>query len=361
MGRQEERSMKREESMGKAPGKEENRQEVYRSLWRMGLKKEERVYVIGHRNPDPDSVGAAMALSFLLQGLGIPAEALTAGEVSPETGFALKRLGLCAPRAALDAKRGAYYLVDHSSYEQGIPGLREGRILGILDHHALGDAVTGQGVKVTCAPVGASCSLVYLACRECGLLIPKEMARAMLMGILSDTRNLSRNMTPLDEEAAGVLLGLSGLSLEEEQELYRGMARASASYEGMTDREIFESRYKVYALGSHRVGIGDVNVLSSEELFPMAERMEEVMREARAPLLAEVLFTMVTDKGEEELKQKGRIPCRMVMAACGEETRELLRRAFPEAGEEKGLLLFPGGLSRKTAVLPALEAVLDGC
>ena len=367
-------------------------EEVYRSLWRMGPAKEERVCVIGHRNPDPDSVGAAMALSFLLQRLGILAEPFSAGRVSAETAFALRFLGLSAPRVLEKASREAYYLVDHSSYAQAISGMKEGQVVGILDHHALGDVVALRGCKVTCAPVGASCSLVYLGFKQCHLPIPEAMARAMLMGILSDTRNFSRNVEPLDQVAAGELLSLSGLSDLQLQELYRGMAKASASYEGMSDAEVFASRYKVYSLGKIKVGIGDVNVLGERELLPMAKRMEKVMREVRSSLPVDILFTMVTDKeevqgereefqGEEfrgEEKNREQFPgemekreefrdeektweslCpRMGMVPDEEQTWRLLKEAFPQAIEREGVLWFPHSLSRKTGVLPALLKII---
>ena len=326
-------------------------EKVYRTLWSLGLAKGQQIGVIGHRNPDPDSVGAAMALSFLLENLGYISESLTAGEISSETRFALHFLGLSAPRMIQEADGGTYYLVDHSSYAQAISGMEEGQVVGILDHHALGDVVSLKGVKITCAPVGASCSLVYLAYKQCRIPIREDMARAMLMGILSDTRNLTRNVEAIDEKAAGELLLLSGLSLEETHELYRGMARSSASYEGKSDLEIFESRYKVYSLGKVMVGIGDVNVLGEKEMLPMAERMKKVMKQMRDSLPVDILFTMVTDK-EEKNGEMGTF--RMGMVTEEEETKKLLGKAFPEAIEKEGILWFPRSLSRKTAILPAL-------
>ncbi len=59
---------------------------------------EGRVYVIGHRNPDTDSIASAMALARLKSELGMKnVIAARAGDLNPQTTFILGRLGLPAP------------------------------------------------------------------------------------------------------------------------------------------------------------------------------------------------------------------------------------------------------------------------
>jgi len=56
------------------------------------------VYVIGHRNPDTDSIASAMGLSRLKTGLGMEnVVAARAGDLNPQTAFILGRLGLEPP------------------------------------------------------------------------------------------------------------------------------------------------------------------------------------------------------------------------------------------------------------------------
>ena len=62
----------------------------YRSLLAGIGDKTETTYVIGHRNPDSDSVGSAMAFAHLLRELGIRAEAAICGSVNNEHNLALK-------------------------------------------------------------------------------------------------------------------------------------------------------------------------------------------------------------------------------------------------------------------------------
>ena len=64
----------------------------------------ERVYVIGHVNPDTDTVAAAMGYAWLLRERdGMEALAARAGAVNSQTAWALKRAGLEAPVLLNDA------------------------------------------------------------------------------------------------------------------------------------------------------------------------------------------------------------------------------------------------------------------
>lgn len=64
----------------------------------------ETIYVIGHVNPDTDTVAAAMGYAWLLRERdGAETLAARAGAVNPQTAWALKRLGLEAPLLLNDA------------------------------------------------------------------------------------------------------------------------------------------------------------------------------------------------------------------------------------------------------------------
>jgi len=64
----------------------------------------DRTYVIGHVNPDTDSIAAALGYAWLLRERdGIDAVASRAGATNPQTTWVLKRLGLEAPYLLTDA------------------------------------------------------------------------------------------------------------------------------------------------------------------------------------------------------------------------------------------------------------------
>ncbi|MGE5560888.1 MAG: putative manganese-dependent inorganic diphosphatase [Chloroflexota bacterium] len=61
-------------------------------------------YVIGHRNPDTDSIAAAIAYAELKSRLGVPAVAARAGALNPETTYVLERFGFEQPRLMDDLR-----------------------------------------------------------------------------------------------------------------------------------------------------------------------------------------------------------------------------------------------------------------
>jgi manganese-dependent inorganic pyrophosphatase len=64
----------------------------------------ERIYVIGHVNPDTDTIAAAMGYAWLLRERdGADTAAARAGAVNPQTSCVLKRRGLDAPLLLTDA------------------------------------------------------------------------------------------------------------------------------------------------------------------------------------------------------------------------------------------------------------------
>ena len=64
----------------------------------------ERIYVIGHVNPDTDSIASAVGYAWLLRERdGSDAIAARAGEINPQTTWVLKTLGLDAPVLLNDA------------------------------------------------------------------------------------------------------------------------------------------------------------------------------------------------------------------------------------------------------------------
>lgn len=54
----------------------------------------EKVFVIGHKNPDTDSIASALVYAHLKRQLGMDAEAVRLGDVQNETSLPLKRLEL---------------------------------------------------------------------------------------------------------------------------------------------------------------------------------------------------------------------------------------------------------------------------
>ena len=83
-------------------------------------KKKEKVYVIGHKNPDTDSICSAIAYADLRQKVtGQVHEAKRAGHVNDETAYVLDRFGVEAPKLLTDVRLQVRDLDIHE-----MPGLK---------------------------------------------------------------------------------------------------------------------------------------------------------------------------------------------------------------------------------------------
>ena len=68
-------------------------------------KRKEKIYVIGHKNPDTDSICSAIAYADLRQKVtGQVHEAKRAGQVNDETAYVLDRFGVEAPKLLTDVR-----------------------------------------------------------------------------------------------------------------------------------------------------------------------------------------------------------------------------------------------------------------
>ena len=89
--------------------------------------------VLGHKNPDTDSIVAAIAYAHVLNGRGIEATAVAQGEVAPETKFVLDKFKLQAPKVVSSVADKQVYLVDYSDLAQAPEDLGKTRLLGPLN------------------------------------------------------------------------------------------------------------------------------------------------------------------------------------------------------------------------------------
>lgn len=320
--------------------------EAYRSVLLNENYGDDVTYVIGHKSPDSDTVGSAIAYAGLLNELGINAKAVVSGKINNETKYALDYFGIDVPEIVDDATGKQFVLVDHSTYTQTIDGMEDARIVGIMDHHGIGDVVNSELINVRSAPVGATGSLVYQAYRECGIPISRDAACAMLMAIISDTTNATKNMTKLDDEAYSTLQEIA--EIDDFDAFVEGMLNAQNSYEGMTDLEIYRSDYKEYEVGDTTFGIGVVNAGNEDDYKALAEKMIKTMDDNYDDLGLDMLFVMVKYKAIDK----------MVMAGSGEGANELLLKCFGNYDGDR-LFLFDKNESRKKDIVPVLTEALE--
>ncbi len=304
------------------------------------------VYVVGHRNPDLDSIASAIAYAHLKHRLGEPnVRAARAGDLDAETAFALDRFGVPPPPLLTDATGHDLILVDHNEIGQALPHIEEANVLEVWEHHRIGDLRLAAPILFHCEPVGATATLIGELYFLHHVTPPSSIAAVLLAAILSDTVGFrSPTTSEKDRMIAGRLAQLAGLDVATfGAELLRIKA---ATVERRSAAEIVRTDYKEFLMGGQRVGIGQVETLNPGAL---AEKRADILREMRALREADSLtqiILMVTDvqsKASDLWFVGGR--------------SDLFERAFGRL--DGGVVHLPGVMSRKKQVVPRLDAAFS--
>ena len=155
-------------------------------------------------------------------------------------------------------------LVDHNEKLQSADGIEEANILEIIDHHNLGSITTSTPINFRNMAVGSTCTIVYTLFKEKKIDIPKEIAGALLSGILSDTLILkSPTATKKDIEAVEEL---SRIAEVDYQKYGMDLLKAGTSIEGMTAQDVLFNDYKLYDVNDKSFAIGQFFTMNFEEI-----------------------------------------------------------------------------------------------
>lgn len=146
-------------------------------------------------------------------------------------------LGLLKITDLNEKKPKKVILVDHNEKLQSVEGIEEAQIVEIIDHHNLGSITTNNPINFRNMAVGSTCTIVYTLFKEREIPIPREIAGALMSGILSDTLILkSPTATTKDIIAVQELAVLAEVDY---RDYGMAMLKAGTSLEGMTKEDVF--------------------------------------------------------------------------------------------------------------------------
>ena len=184
-------------------------------------------------------------------------------------------------------------LVDHNEKLQSVEGLDEANILEIFDHHNLGSITTNSPINFRNMAVGSTCTIVYTLYKERKVDIPKEIAGALLSGILSDTLILkSPTATPRDEEAVTELARIAGVNY---QDYGMEMLKAGTSLEGMSKEDVLYNDFKLYTVNEKTFAIGQFFTMNFDEMKEELDDYVHVLDEVSEANHYDFLALYVTD------------------------------------------------------------------
>ncbi|MBO5414972.1 MAG: putative manganese-dependent inorganic diphosphatase [Bacilli bacterium] len=184
-------------------------------------------------------------------------------------------------------------LVDHNEKKQTAEGIDEAIIKEIIDHHNLGSITTTAPVNFRNMAVGSTCTIVYTMFIEREIEIPKNIAGALLSGILSDTLILkSPTTTTRDKEAVKDLANLAGVNYEE---YGMEMLKAGTSIEGMSKEDVLYNDFKLYTVGESTFGVGQFFTMNFDEMSKELDDYVRVLDEISEANNYDFLALYVTD------------------------------------------------------------------
>jgi manganese-dependent inorganic pyrophosphatase len=303
---------------------------------------EETVYVVGHRHPDTDSVGSAIAYAHLKNALGdARVQPARAGELNDETRYVLERFSLPTPELLTRATGRRLILVDHNEVAQALDDIEHATILEIWEHHRLGDLDIPQPILFHCEPVGATATLVAEQFFFHDVSPPPGIAGALLAAILSDTLGFASPTT--SEKDRAMARRLEAIAGADAAALGRDLMAARGDVAGHSASALIEADFKEFELAGNRIGIGQVEILDASRLLPRKlEFLDELrrVREARHLLQAILMVTDVGKRGSHLWFAGAR--------------RDVLERGLGRRLVDDATYL-EGCMSRKKQVVPLLE------
>ena len=253
-------------------------------------------------------------------------------------------LGTVLKRAFAEEPPYRMILVDHNETEQGIPGLEELPVVEVVDHHRIAFAATKDPIKYTSDVVGSTCTLVAKMYRAAGERPTREVAGALIAGIVSDTL-LFQSPTTTETDKA-MCTWLEKLCGEPAAAIMEGLMSVASPLASMSAEQAIASDAKTYSEGGCRFVLAQVEEAQLAVFHQHAKELAEAMDRAVKAQGLDFMALMVTDpvRGNSEL------------LFCGAES---VRRALPYRRGEAGCLLMPGVLSRKKQLLPEILAALS--
>lgn len=242
-----------------------------------------------------------------------------------------------------EKKKKKVILVDHNSYDQSIYGLEEAEIMGIVDHHNIGNVATTMPINFRNMPVGSTNTIIFLMYKENKIEIPKEIAGLMLSGILSDTLILkSPTTTDIDKRVVEALSTQLNLNYEE---YGLKMFNAGTSLEGMTKEEVIYNDFKVFPVKEEKIAIGQIFTTNIKEITNQVQEYLQLLDDIslnNGYTLCTLVVTDIIHNGSYFF--------------YNEKAKHIMNMAFEE---EKQGFYKQDVVSRKKQVLPAILEIMS--
>ncbi|MCI8655605.1 MAG: manganese-dependent inorganic pyrophosphatase [Clostridia bacterium] len=302
----------------------------------------EKLLIIGHKNPDTDSICSSIVLAEIQRKMtGEEVEAVRLGDINQETEYALKYFEVEPQRKIEKVEEGQpVMLVDHNEFTQSVDGIEKAKILGVIDHHKIANFQTSEPLFYMAQPVGCTATIIYDICLMNNIEINKKIAGLLLSAIISDTLLLkSPTCTVKDIEIANKLEKIA----EVDKEVYGlEMLKAGTKLDGYTEEELLNLDSKKFEKDNVKYMIAQVNTVSIEDVLKRQDKIEEAMRkviEENQLNLCLLAITDIVNSNSEAI-------------VIGDRT-DIIEKTYKI---ENNRTFMQGVVSRKKQIIPLIEA-----
>ena len=299
-------------------------------------------YIFGHTSPDSDSIVGAISLSYLKNQLGEECIPTRQGEISAETAFILNTFGATVPELKTSVAGEQVYIIDFSDYAQAPSDMKEATLLGIVDHHKLGDITTDTPLECWIRPIGCSNTVVYEMYRSYGVEIPKDIAGMMMLAILSDTVIFkSPTCTKVDTKAVKELAKIAGV--EDYKTLAMEMFIVKSAVDGASARALNTRDYKPFDMNGSKVGVNQLEMIDISALDDRKAELYEDMKKMKEEEGLHTMIVLLTDIMKEGSQ---------ILVVSDEPSKIEEGLGIKLENNEAWL---PGVLSRKKQIIPFIQ------
>jgi manganese-dependent inorganic pyrophosphatase len=303
------------------------------------------ILVLGHKNPDTDSICSAIAYSALKNKTGENTIPIRLGEINKETEYVLKHFDVKEPKLQTDISGESVILVDHNERTQTADGFEEAKILELVDHHRISNFHTDEPLKVRMDIVGCTSTLVFELYKEAGLLPEKNIAGLMLSAIVSDTLLFkSPTCTERDVKAARELAVISETDLEK---YGLDMLIAGTNLDDKTNEELLNMDMKIFEIGELKLAVAQVSAVDINKLLDKKSELEKSADDFVAKENLDLFMFVITDILNNN----------SVAIAAGNKT-DIAEKAFGQIMNDR-ILILDGVVSRKKQIIPPLTKAVQ--
>ncbi|OGD68471.1 manganese-dependent inorganic pyrophosphatase [Candidatus Campbellbacteria bacterium RIFCSPLOWO2_01_FULL_34_15] len=301
------------------------------------------LHIIGHKNPDTDTICSALVYADFLNQKGTEAKAYALGPLNKETKFVFEKFGEKDPEHIKELPKGTeIILLDHNEEGQSIDNIKDLDIVEIIDHHKV-KIETDKPISIYIEPLGSSCSIIAKKYFETRTELSKVNASLLIAGIISDTLFFrSPTTTQIDKDLVEKLNEIA--RIEDLEKFSLEMFNAKSDLGNMPVEEIIKLDYKIFEFAGNKYGIGVMETTNKDYGLNRKDEITAKLKEIKTKDELKAVFFSIVDILNEA----------SYTLTSGDEETEMFTKIFG-AVEKEGALFVDKLVSRKKQVVPRFQ------